>query len=179
MTFGPVWSRGTLRSQLEAKLFWVSNIMFKKFVFFFLNQSIFIKSWYIIHKPVIAFKSSIEEVGINLLQRKQKDKARNYFLLPQNIHNWLQDYDKIIKIFPNKILLRHVYSKRQTCATHQPAYQNKYISTNPLPTNPLVKHIFLTAWKFIPNMKHRGQFLKLQTIKNGSNLFPLFSSSPA
>lgn len=51
---------------------------------------------------IIALKSSTGEAGINFLQRKQNDKVRKDFLLPQNIHNWLQDYDKIIKIFINK-----------------------------------------------------------------------------
>lgn len=83
-----------------------------------------------------------------------------------------------LKSFLTKACSSLVYSNRQTCATQQPPYQinNKYISTNTLLTNPLVKHIFLTAWKFIPNMKH--EFLKLQTVKNGSNPFSLFSSSP-
>lgn len=76
---------GTSRGQVEVKLFWVSNIMFKKF---FKSEHFYQKlNLNIIHKPVIAFKSSIEELEINLLQRKQNDKARNYFLLPQQIHN--------------------------------------------------------------------------------------------
>lgn len=76
---------GTSRGQVEVKLFWVSNIMFKKF---FKSEHFYQKlNLNIIHKPVIAFKSSIEELEINLLQRKQNDKARNYFLLSQQIHN--------------------------------------------------------------------------------------------
>lgn len=76
---------GTSRGQVEVKLFWVSNIMFKKF---FKSEHFYQKlNLNIIHKPIIAFKSSIEEIEINLLQRKQNDKARNYFLLPQQIHN--------------------------------------------------------------------------------------------
>lgn len=76
---------GTSRGQVEVKLFWVSNIMFKKF---FKSEHFYQKlNLNIIHKPVIAFKSSIEELEINLLQRKQNDKARNYFLLSQKIHN--------------------------------------------------------------------------------------------
>lgn len=149
--------------------------MFKKF---FLKSEHFYQklNLNIIHKLVIAFKSSIKKVMINLLQKKQNDKARNYFLFPCNIHNWLQDYDKIIKTFLNKSLLK----AWAVCATWQPACQmnDMYIWINILPTNLLVKHIFLTAWKFLPNMKYKGQFLKLQTAKNGSNLLSFFSSSP-
>lgn len=70
---------------------------------------------------LIALKSSTGEVGINFLQRKDNDKVRKDFLLIQNIHNWLQDYDKIIKIFINKsqVKARTIYSSRQTCATWQ------------------------------------------------------------
>lgn len=65
---------------------------------------------YIIHTLmsyiIIALKSSTGEVGINFLQRKDNYKVRKDFLLTQNIRNWLQDYDKIIKIFINKSQLK-------------------------------------------------------------------------
>lgn len=134
----------------------------------FLPKATFL-NFNIIHHIVIALKSSIEEVGISFLQGKQNDKVRKDFFLTQNICNWLQDYDKIIKIFFNKILVKAqaVYSARQTCATWQPAelMNNIHIWTNALPTHSLIEHTFLIAWKPIPNVRHMNSSWNHEQLK--------------
>lgn len=72
----------------------------------------------VIHHAIIGLESFTEEVEITFLQVELTHKVSKDFPLTRNIQNWLQDYDKFIKVFINKSLVKAqaTYSTRQTCA---------------------------------------------------------------
>lgn len=132
----------------------------------------------VIHHAVIGLESSTEEVEITFLQVELTHKVSKDFPLTRNIQNWLQDYDKFIKVFTNKSLVKTqtAYSARQTCAPKQPVelMNNTPFWIHAWSTHSQAKHTFSTA---ILSMRHREQFPKKQTVKNGSSLFSLLLSA--